>query len=84
MKNITVSVDDEVYHRARVWAAERRTSVSAIVRKMLIELAGEETEFERLRREEHQLRKRLQARGVAFRASDRLTRDELHHRNALR
>ncbi|HMJ64326.1 MAG TPA: CopG family transcriptional regulator [Candidatus Binatia bacterium] len=31
MKNITVSVDDEVYHAARVEAAKRRTSLSALV-----------------------------------------------------
>jgi hypothetical protein len=84
MRNITVSVDDETYHRARVRAAELRTSVSALVRKMLTELAGEETTFERLRREEHQLRDRLRSRGAAFRASDRLSRDELHERHAIR
>lgn len=39
MKNITVSVDEEVYHRARVRAAEQKTSVSAIVRKLLEEAA---------------------------------------------
>jgi len=41
-------------------------------------------EREALRRQEHELRKRLRARGFAFRASDRLARDELHNRNALR
>ncbi len=40
MKNITVSVDDEIYHRARIRAAEKRTSVSALVRRALQELAG--------------------------------------------
>jgi hypothetical protein len=35
VKNITVSVDDEVYHAARVKAAELRTSVSALVRSYL-------------------------------------------------
>ncbi len=83
MKNITVSVDDEVYHRSRVRAAELRTSVSALVRKTLVELAGEETESERLRREEHELRERLRARGKAFRASDRVSREELHDRHAI-
>ena len=37
MKNITVSVDDETYRRARIKAAERDTSVSALVRGFLIE-----------------------------------------------
>jgi len=35
VKNITVSVPDEIYRRARVWAAERGTSVSAVVTRML-------------------------------------------------
>lgn len=80
MKNITVSIDDELYRRARVRAAELDSSVSAVVRKFLTEFAGEETDFER--------RKRLQdetlARIRAFRAGDRLTRDEVHERDALR
>jgi len=32
MKNITVSVDDDLYYRARIRASERRTTVSALVR----------------------------------------------------
>ena len=40
MKNITVSVDDEVYHAARVAAARQKTSVSAYVREALAEFAG--------------------------------------------
>ena len=35
MKNITVSVDDETYRQARIIAAERGTSVSAMVREYL-------------------------------------------------
>jgi hypothetical protein len=35
MKNITVTVDDETYLEARVWAARRSTSVSALVRRFL-------------------------------------------------
>jgi hypothetical protein len=35
MKNITVSVDPETHHAARVEAARRHTSVSALVRKFL-------------------------------------------------
>ena len=35
MKNITVSVDDDTYRRARVVAAQRDTSVSALVREFL-------------------------------------------------
>ena len=38
MKNITVSVDDELYHSARVAAARRKTNVSALVRGFLTAL----------------------------------------------
>lgn len=31
MKNITVSVDNEVYRQARIWVAQNGTSVSRIV-----------------------------------------------------
>ena len=31
MRNITVSVPDDAYRKARIWAAERDVSVSAIV-----------------------------------------------------
>jgi hypothetical protein len=82
MKNITVSVDDKVYHRARVWAAEQKTSVSAIVRKILEDLSQRKTEFERLKELEE---KTLQGmKGTPFSASDRLDRESLHDRNALR
>jgi plasmid stability protein len=76
VKNITVSVDDETYRRARVKAAQRDTSVSALVRHFLVQLAAEENEFERLQREEHELRAQI----VAFTASDRLSREDVHAR----
>ena len=84
MKNITVSVDDEVYHMARIRAAELRTSVSALVRKSLQKLAREETDFDRSVREEQELIAKIHARGCRFSAGDRLTRDELHGRDAFR
>lgn len=76
MKNITVSLDDETYRRARMRAAERDTSVSALVRQFLTEMASGESENERLKRDEARLRDAIQS----FRAADRLGRDELHER----
>jgi hypothetical protein len=35
MKNITVSVPNETYYGARVWAAEHKTSISRMVAKIL-------------------------------------------------
>ena len=80
MKNVTVSLPDDVYRRARVKAAERDTSVSALVRDFLVELAEDESDFDR--------RKRLQQEVLAsvrgFRASDRLSREEVHDRKKIR
>jgi plasmid stability protein len=78
VKNITVTLDDETYRRARIRAAELDTSVSALVRRYLIDLAGSESEFERLEKLERELRGRIKA----FRANDRLSRDEVHARKA--
>jgi hypothetical protein len=40
MKNITISIDDETYRNARIWAALHGTSVSAVVRDLLKRLRG--------------------------------------------
>jgi hypothetical protein len=76
MKNITVSLDDDTYRRARVKAAAEDTSVSALVRNYLIDFASRETEFERLKRQEQTLREQIRS----FRASDRLSRDDVYAR----
>ena len=78
MRNITVSLDDETYRRARMVAAERDTSVSALVKRFLIDLASEETETERLKRQERELREHI----TDFDASARLSRDDVHRRGA--
>jgi truncated hemoglobin YjbI len=78
MKNITVSVDEETYRRARMKAAEQDTSVSALVKRFLAELAQDESDADRLRREERELRARIKT----FRAGDRLPRDRVHERGA--
>jgi uncharacterized protein YdaU (DUF1376 family) len=78
MKNITVSLDDDTYRRARMIAAQRDTSVSAMVKQFLIELASGESETERLKREERALRESISD----FDASDRLSRDDVHRRGA--
>lgn len=77
MKNITVSVDDDTYRKARIKAAERDSSVSRLVRDFLNRLAGEESEFERLERQERELRAQIKN----FSAADRVSRDELHDRS---
>ena len=78
MKNITVSRDDETYRRARMIAAQRDTSVSALVKRFLRDLGSGESETERLKRQERELRERI----TDFDASDRLSRDDVHRRGA--
>ena len=50
------------------------TSVSALVKQFLTDLAAGESEFERLKKMEQALRERI----TTFRASDRLKRDASH------
>jgi hypothetical protein len=76
VKNITVSVPDEVYRAARVHAAEQGESVSALVTQYLIGLSAQDAEFERL----EALQQQVLSRVSRFRAADRLSRDEVHSR----
>ena len=76
MKNLTVSLDDETYRRARIIAAQRDISVSALVKQFLTKLASGETEFERLKRLEEETRAQI----TNFSASENLPRDELYDR----
>lgn len=78
VKNVTVSLDEDTYRRARLRAAELGTSISALVKRALQELGSHESRTERLKRQEQTLRERVRV----FRASDRLTRDEVHRRGA--
>ena len=87
MKNITISIDDDLYGRARMKSAEQGTSISALFLDFLILLTvGEsaETEFERLAREEQELRAGLGGRRVGLKAEHNISRDGLHERHALR
>ena len=76
VRNVTVSLDDDTYRRARMIAAERDTSISALVKDFLVRLGSGESQAERLKREERALRERI----TSFRASDKQSRDELHDR----
>lgn len=80
VKNITVSIPDDVYRRARITAAERDTSLSAMVRRFLMTLGQEESDSERRKR----LQQEVPSTVRRFRAGDRLTREQVHQRNAFR
>jgi len=76
MKNITVVVPDDIYRTARIRAAERGTSVSALVTEFLGSLSDTGPEFARLVAQQRLIQAQIQH----FRASDRLDRDEAHER----
>ena len=77
MKNITVSVPDEVYRRARVVAAEAGRSVSSMVTEYLTSMSEDkDAEFDRLLKQQDRVIRRIEG----FSAGDRLSRDELHDR----
>jgi plasmid stability protein len=82
MKNITVSIDDETYRRARIRAAELNTSVSSMVKKYLTSVSNDaqkpvsQEEFHRLKQLEEEIRSRI----TNFNGGDRLSRDELYDR----
>jgi plasmid stability protein len=76
VKNITISVPDDVYRDARIRAAERGSSVSALVGEYLRSLSERDNEFNRLEEQQRE----VQAEIESFRARDRLDRDEIHDR----
>ena len=94
MKNITVSVDEETHRLARVRAAELDTSVSALVRGYLTDLAADPTSVRRAEPAEtiYQRRCRLlravladfEANGIGLRMSQNLPREALYDREAAR
>lgn len=76
MKNITLAVDEDVLNRVRVVAAARRTSVNAMVREYLSEIAD---------RDDRAAQARANLRALSERSTARIgtqtwTRESLHER----
>ena len=82
MKNITVTVDDETYRLARITAAERGTSVTAIVREHLRNLAQGSTSPRR--RTLREIVAAIHARGGGIDPAENLSREDLYDRHAIR
>jgi plasmid stability protein len=76
VKNLTVSVPEDVYRAARVRAAQEDSSVSALVADYLRSLSEDEGRFERLEAQQ----KRIQAEIKGFSARHNVDRDSLHDR----
>ena len=75
MKNVTITLDEEVARWARIWAARKNTSVSRLLGKLLEERMVEDECYEAARR------RFLSRRPVKLKQRGRYpTRDELHAR----
>ena len=61
MKNITLSVDDDILAAVRRYSADHNTSVNALVREYLTNLAGHEDRARRARARIRKLAKQSQA-----------------------
>jgi len=77
--NLTLQLDAEVIRRARIVAAKRGTSVSALAAAQLMELVDNEERVELARERAEAILKKAAPRGGRS-----WTRDELHDRQALR
>jgi hypothetical protein len=76
MKNITLSVDDAVLAAVRRHASEKNSSVNALVREYLTNIAAHEDRAKRARARLRQLSNRTSGR-----LGDKTwTRDQLHDR----
>lgn len=77
MKNITLAIEDGVLDRARLVAAERRTTVNAMVREFLTDVAGQEERRRNARAAIVELMRNSKGR---MRPDFRFDRDETHER----
>ena len=77
MKNITLSVDDDVLDRVRIVAAEKRTTVNAMVREYLTDLA---TSDERREKARHALLELMRDSKARMRPDFKFDREETHER----
>lgn len=80
MKNVTISLDDEAYRKARVVAAQRDTSLSALVRKYLVSLAAEAAAAPDPKQAQEAVLDRIWRRHPEFTSADNLSRDAVHER----
>ena len=76
MKNITLSVDDDVLEAVRRYAAVHRTSVNALVREELNRIARTHGRIEDAMKE----LRLLSARSPGLLGTEKWTRVELHER----
>ena len=79
MKNVTITVDEEVALWARVWAAKHNTSVSRILGELLKEKMSQEEGYEAA------MKQFLSRKSYVLKKTRRYPkREELHDRKGLR
>jgi hypothetical protein len=84
VKNITVAVEDEVYRHARIVAAQRDTSVSALVKDYLAGLpAAVPAPSSEWKQIQEALLDAVHQRHPGFASAQNLSRDALHDRDDL-
>ena len=77
MKNITLAVEEDVLERARLVAAEQKTTVNSMVREFLADVVGRE---ERLKKAREGLRELTRNSKGRMRADFKFNREETHER----
>ena len=77
VRNVTVSVPDDVYRGARIRAAEQGTSLSNLVAQYLAALSAQAVEFSRLEAQQDRVITGIKR----FAAGNRVPRDEVHERS---
>ena len=77
MKNITLAIEDDILERARVVAAEKKTTVNAMVREFLAEVTDRDERREKARAALLDLMRNSKGR---MRPDFKFDREETHER----
>ena len=77
MRNITLAIEDEVLDKVRIVAAEKKTTVNALVREFLADLAGRD---ERLAEARRQLLRLMDTSKGRMAPDWKFDREETHER----
>jgi hypothetical protein len=77
MKNITLAIEDEVLDKVRVVAAEQKTTINAMVREFLADVAGRDERLEKARAGLRELMRNSKGR---MRPDFKFNREETHER----
>ena len=84
VKNVTVSLDDDTYRKAKRWAVENDRSLSSVVREVLQTYGAQESEFDRLAMRRREIVAELDRLHPEFATERFLTREELYDPDRVR